>query len=579
MREGAEYFAAPTGAGQRRYEALRAYFLEELPAAQVADRFGYSTASVHQMATLLRTGKLSLFAESKPGPKGPRKVTGTVRSRVLQLRAAGHSVAEIAEALTADGMPVSAQTVWQILDAEGLPRLPRRDEGRRGPPGRLEAVKAARLPGWPEAEMTIACDHAGLLLLFPAIVDLGLPDLVTAAGYPSTRVLPAWASVGTLLLAKAARRARIHHIGTLTDDAGLAFTLGLTALPKATHLGTYSWRVRREANQQLLSGLVGALRRLGMATGTAGFNCDFHAIRHHGDPHHGSAMLEKHYVPRRSQRTRAVLTFFAQDHASSEMVYANADITKAEQAREIIAFADYWHAATGAEAGLLVFDSQLTTYKVLDELTDRGINWLTLRQRGKTELARLAALPTSAWKTVTIARSGRYRRPHLHEDMIKLRDVRTQVRQIAIKNIGRDEPTLLITHDLNTPARDLFTRYAERMLVENELDAYIGGFHLDALTSAVPLNVDLDTTLTVVAGNLYRLLALKLPRYQNATPDRIWRHFLDATGTLHTTPAGVTCNLNLRSHHPVLIDAGFADLTVPIPWWNQRTLRFRFPPR
>ena len=125
----------------------------------------------------------------------------------------------------------------------------------------------------------------------------------------------------------------------------------------------------------------------------------------------------------------------------------------------------------------------------------------------------------------------------------------------------------------------LFARYAERMMVENQLDAYIGGFHLDALTSGVPLNVDLDTTLTVVAGNLYRLLARKLPRYENATPDRIWRHFLDATGTLHITPGAVTCALNLRSHHPVLIDAGFADLETPIPWWDGRTLRFRFPPR
>jgi transposase len=575
MREGAEYFTAPVGAAHRRYEALRAYFLDERPASEVADRFGYSTASVHQMATLLRTGKLSLFADTKPGPKGPRKVTGTVRTRVLTLRSAGHSIEEIAAALAREGVPVSAQTVWQILHGEGLPRLPRRDEGRRGPPARLDAVKAGPLAGWPDTDLSLPCDHAGLLLLVPAIVTLGLPDLVAAARYPSTRVLPAWASVGTLLLAKCARRARVHHIGTLTDDTGLAFTLGLTALPKATHLGTYSWRVRRESNQALLTGLVAALRRHDLATGTAGFNCDFHAIRHHGE----QAVLEKHYVPRRSQRTRAVLTFFAQDHASSEMVYANADITKAEQAREIIAFADYWRTATGADPGLLVFDSQLTTYKILDELTDRGINWLTLRQRGKTELARLAALPASAWKTVTIARSGRYRRPRLHEDMVKLRDVRTQVRQIAINNIGRDEPTLLITHDLNTPAKDLFTRYAERMLVENELDAYIGGFHLDALTSAVPLNVDLDTTLTVVAGNLYRLFARDLPRYEHATPDRIWRHFLDATGTLHITPAGVTCALNLRSHHPVLIDAGYADLTVPIPWWNGRTLTFRFPPR
>jgi hypothetical protein len=349
----------------------------------------------------------------------------------------------------------------------------------------------------------------------------------------------------------------------------------LTALPKATHLGSYSWRVRRDANLALLAGLVGELRRLGLATGTEGFNCDFHAIRHHGS----DAQLEKHYVPRRSQRTRAVLTFFAQDHAPAEMVYANADLTKAEQAAEIIAFADYWRRATGADPGLLVFDSQLTTYTILEQLSGRGITWLTLRQRGKAELARLAALPASAWKTVTISRSGRYRRPRLHEDLIKLNDLTAKVRQIAVTGIGRDEPTLLITNNLTANGKDLFARYAERMTAENELDAYIGGFHLDALTSGVPLNVDLDTTLTVVAGNLYRLLARKLSRYEHATPERIWRHFLDATGTLHITNDQVTCALNLRSHHPVLIDAGFADLQAPIPWWGGRTLRYRFPPR
>ncbi len=575
MRQGAEYFTVPAGPAQRRYEALRAYFLDEMPAAEAGDRFGYSTASIHQMATLLRKGRLNLFAETRPGPKGPRKATGELRQRALELRAAGHSVTEIAAALTAEGMPVSAQTCWQILDAEGLPRLPRRDEGRRGPPARLDPVKATALPGWPAEPLSLPCDHAGLLLLLPAMTDLGLPGLISQAGYPSTRELSSWQSVGTLLLAKCARRSRVHHAATLADDEGLAFALGLTALPKTTHLGTYSWRVRRDSNRKLLTGLVKALRPLGLATGEAGFNCDFHAIRHHGE----QAVLEKHYVPRRSQRTRAVLTFFAQDHASADMVYSNADITKAEQAAEIIAFAGYWQQATGSDPGLLVFDSQLTTYKILDQLTGRGISWLTLRQRGKTELARLAALPASAWKTVTIARSGRYRRPRLHEDMIKITGISSRARQIAVKNIGRDEPTLLITNDVTAAGKNLFARYAERMMVENELDAYISGFHLDALTSGVPLNVDLGTTLTVVAGNLCRLLALKLSRYEKATPETLWRDFLDATGTLHVTSETVTCALNLRSHHPALIDAGFADLQTPIPWWGGRTLRFRFPPR
>jgi transposase len=574
LRPGAAYFLQPTSSHQRRYEALRAYFVEDLPASQVADRYGYSTASVHQMATLLRSGKLQLFAQTKPGPKGPRKATGELRTTVLQLRAADHSVTEIAQALTAKGLPVSAQTVWQLLAAEGLPRLPRRDEGRRGSPARLDPVKAAKLTAWPAAAR-LPCDHAGLLLLVPAMAELGLHDLVSKAGYPSTTALSAWQSIASLLLAKCARRPRVHHLGALTDDTGLAFTLGLSALPKATHLGSYSYRVRRQSNHQLLTGLVRALRLLGLASGAAGFNLDFHAIRHHGD----DTVLDKHYVPRRSQRTRAVLTFFAQDHTSAEMVYANADITTTEQAREIIAFADYWQQATGTDPGLLVFDSQLTTYQVLEELNGRGIRWLTLRQRGARELDRLAALPASAWTTARIQRSGRYRSPRLHQDLVNLKQISTRVRQIAVTNIGRDQPTLLITNDQATPARDLFGRYAERMLIENELDAYIAGFHLDALSSGIPLNVDLDTTLTVIAGNLYRLLARRLPRYHTATPDKLWRHFLDTGGTLHITDDQVTCALNLRSYHPVLIDGGFADLNVPIPWWQGRTLRFRFPPR
>jgi hypothetical protein len=53
-------------------------------------------------------------------------------------------------------------------------------------------------------------------------------------------------------------------------------------------------------------------------------------------------VLEKHYVPRRSQRTRSVLTSFAEDAATCTLLYANADLSKASQSREVIAFADQW---------------------------------------------------------------------------------------------------------------------------------------------------------------------------------------------------------------------------------------------
>ena len=82
MRAGGEYFTQPAEPTQRRYEALRAYFVDALSAVEVGDRFGYSPQVVHQMASELRAGKAQFFHSSKPGPKGPRKA-GRIRDRVL----------------------------------------------------------------------------------------------------------------------------------------------------------------------------------------------------------------------------------------------------------------------------------------------------------------------------------------------------------------------------------------------------------------------------------------------------------------------------------------------------------------
>ena len=225
MRPGAEYFSRPAEPAQRRYEALRAYFVDGLSAGEVGARFGYAPANVHQMASDLRAGRAAFFRDSKPGPKGPRKAE-RVRDRVLALRAQDRSVEEIAAELTLAGTPVSAQTVWTILEAEGIERLPRRAPSARGAPPRLAAIKARALTDWP-AGTSLSCDHAGLFLLVPAIAELGLSELVASCGYPSTTVLSAWHSLGTLLLHKCARTPRASHAHALADDPGLALLMGL----------------------------------------------------------------------------------------------------------------------------------------------------------------------------------------------------------------------------------------------------------------------------------------------------------------------------------------------------------------
>ena len=149
MRVGAAYFLEPSEPAQRRYEAMRAYFVDGLAAGEVAERFGYSPASVHQMASELRAGSAQYFRSSKPGPRSARKAD-RVRDRVLELRALDRSVEEIAAELTAAGTPVSAQTVWTILHAEGIERLPRRAgvrARRTATPGSGQGPCARRLAG------------------------------------------------------------------------------------------------------------------------------------------------------------------------------------------------------------------------------------------------------------------------------------------------------------------------------------------------------------------------------------------------------------------------------------------------
>ena len=76
MRSGGEYFTEPAEPTQRRYEALRAYFVEELAAAEVAARFGYSPAVVHQMASELRAGRPSSSSTASPARSAQARASG-----------------------------------------------------------------------------------------------------------------------------------------------------------------------------------------------------------------------------------------------------------------------------------------------------------------------------------------------------------------------------------------------------------------------------------------------------------------------------------------------------------------------
>jgi transposase len=82
-RPGYERFTDPTAAAHRQHEALRAYFVEARSASEIAERFGYSKASVQTLVSQYRQSDLAeLFAQTRPGPKRqPKKDAARARDR------------------------------------------------------------------------------------------------------------------------------------------------------------------------------------------------------------------------------------------------------------------------------------------------------------------------------------------------------------------------------------------------------------------------------------------------------------------------------------------------------------------
>ena len=127
-----------------------------------------------------RAGPRDFFPAGKRGPKtAPAK--DAARPRIIELRAAGHSIDEIAQVLAAEGTPLNRTGIAEVIADEGLPRLWRRPDAERGGPAREIQARAgaldfAALAGRAETRL------AGLLLVIPDLIALGVPDMVTAAG-------------------------------------------------------------------------------------------------------------------------------------------------------------------------------------------------------------------------------------------------------------------------------------------------------------------------------------------------------------------------------------------------------------
>jgi hypothetical protein len=566
----ARRFLEPSNSTHRQYEALRAFFVDGLPSAEAAARFGYTPGSFRVLVHQFRNQPNRDFfvptaREGRPPGKQKR-----LREQVVALRKQNLSVHDISRALARHGESLSPATVALILEQEGFAKLPRRADDERPDHPRPIVADVADVRQLDLTPRHFRTKFGGLFLFLPWLISADLDKLLSRSGFPGSKMVPAACAVRSLLALKLFANARHSHVMSSVLDEGLALFAGLNVVPKRSFLTEYSCRVEPACYPKLMRDWFDTVSRLGLKWGTS-FDLDFHTIPFHGD----DALVEKHYVSKRSRRQKGVLAFLAQDAETRVFCYANAELRKDQQNDEILRFVEFWRQRTGRLPEELIFDSKLTTYANLGKLNRMGIQFITLRRRSKKLLDAIARTPMSAWRRIELASVTRaYKTPRVLDRRITLNDYDGPLRQLTIAELGHEEPTLLVTNQLTRSACHLIGRYAQRMLIENNIEDGIDFFHMDALSSAVAMKVNCDLQLTLMASSLYRLLAVRVGNgYESAKSRHLFRDFIDASAGVTITEGEVVVTFQKRAHNPLLVAAGFDKTDGVVPWLGNKRLQ------
>lgn len=571
----ANAFLVPKNATHRQYEAMRAYFVEGLSSEEAAERFGYTTGAFRVMCSKFKQDPDRQFfltpAQRKQPLPAPKK--DKTRERVIALRKQNLSIYDIAKALTKEGTKISSSMVDLILKEEGFAKLPRRKDDERPQTVKPQVAAVADARELDLSPRSFRTKFGGLFLFLTYLVKIPFNHIMHWAELPGSEMIPAGHAMRSLLALKLFGNARRTHFMSYVFDEGLGLFAGLNVIPKRSFLTEYSCRVDPESYPKLMRHWFNAVGKMGLERGVS-FDLDFHTIPFHGE----DALLQKHYVAKRSRRQKGLLAFLAQDADTRVFCYANAEIRKEDQNDEIMRFVEFWEERTGNKPQELVFDSKLTTYSNLNLLNQQGIKFMTLRRRNRKLLHEIHQRPLSAWRRIKLKNITRaFSTPRILDDKISLNGYDGEIRQLTITELGHEEPTLLLTNHLRLSPVTLVERYARRMIIENNIEDSIEFFHMDALSSAVAMKVNLDIQLTLMASSLYRLLAQDIGNgYETAKSSHLFRDFIDAAATVDIGDDTIDVRFQKRAHNPLLLAADFAYTDLKVPWLDGKRLRFTF---
>jgi hypothetical protein len=559
-----DYFSQPNLSTHKQYLALRMFFLEGASAEEAAMAFGYKITTVYSIARNFKnklrecrdTNVDPFFQTLRTGPKTFDR-EGDDAQLVIEYRKKMLSIPEIEILMSGLNRQMSAGLIEKILKENGFVRLPKRDRETKQEilrnSGYAQLVEAQPSKVYPfDEDETFTTTGAGILCFLPLIRKYDIDKVIEDSAYPGSAQVPKLNAILSFLALKLSNVERFGHDDGWCMDRGLGIFAGLNVLPKTTWFSIYSDKTTRDMNVAFLKSLNRIWDQAGLLGDTV--NMDFTTIPYWGD----SDPFENNWSGKRRKALASIEAVLAHDPDTGIICYGDATVSHDSQSDTVLEFLDFYHEdrKLNQQLKFLIFDSKFTVLGNLEKINLRGIKFITIQRKSKSLLEKIDNIPNDRWKTARVELANHKSRiiHYAEGETVNKGYGKGKLRQIFLKG-NHVKHSTIITNEFELSSELIVRKYARRWLIENEIQEHVDFFHLNRNSSGIVVKVDFDLTMTILAHNLYRLLAKEIPRHHHMTAKTLFNHFVESHGEVEVNRDCVIVKLNLMRSTPLLIEA------------------------
>ena len=229
--------------------------------------------------------------------------------------------------------------------------------------------------------------------------------------------------------------------------------------------------------------------------------------------------MENNWSGKRGKALASMLAVLAGNPDSGIIDYGDTTIMHKNHDAVVLEYLDFYKKSNKGKADdlkYLVFDSKFTNYENLGKLDSKQVKFITIRRRGKKIIQEIDQIPKENWRIVRVG-----------------------------------------------------------CAVEKTISEKIEFFHFNRISSSMVIKVDFDLTMSILAYNLYRLLALETQKYASLTAETLFVKMVSNSGRVEIKDRRIELTLKKKRSLPVMLEMMNQYKSLTYPWLFDKSIIFK----